>query len=569
MLSKSERWVLGIAFLIACALRLTFVVPGWWEAPWTPHHFDEHILPYEALALWEGVAPREVGWPASTVRVTLSAVYGARMLWDQRAALRSVPNPADALAVISQWSGDRVADAAPLFQIGRLVVALFGIAQVLLTVLAARAWFGARAMPLAAAIGAISPIAVTHSQFVLADVAGACFASLLLLLLSTPRGRSAPVWLGVVAGLAAASKLNFGVWLIPAIAVCWRARQSDGGPKGGAVAVVQVLAGFLLLMMALVPWAWIDPVLGMKEFVGMTLVKIGGGGGSVDRLLGNLDLVFGGLGWALLACAAPGLLGFLRSRKALELSVAAVIVTVVVLYGGAAIVFDRYGLVILPGLALAATAGAQRLAERLNVAPALVVSALLVLGLPQTLLAVSQIAQRNSYHLAHDWMMAHLPDGASVVLYDEDPQYLPRTQGQLAACAAYVWSGAAYAEKLASNDLRATSPAVSGLPMRSAVLNDEIFHAFWCSRERLRPHSPAFAITRFHDGKRFQTIDVATLRSEFDAGLTDSSRGFDAVLVHWPLEPALTPAMTFSTALGPTLRLYLRPGLLLRDVSPR
>jgi hypothetical protein len=32
-----------------------------WDDPCHPHHPDEGILPLEAIALWEGVTPREIG----------------------------------------------------------------------------------------------------------------------------------------------------------------------------------------------------------------------------------------------------------------------------------------------------------------------------------------------------------------------------------------------------------------------------------------------------------------------------------------------------------------------------
>jgi hypothetical protein len=180
----------------------------------------------------------------------------------------------------------------------------------------------------------------------------------------------------------------------------------------------------------------------------------------------------------------------------------------------------------------------------------------LLIGLPATLHALNRAAQANSYHLAHEWMLTHLQDGASVAIYDEDNQYLPRSSAQLKECASYVWSDAAYREKLATNDL--VAHADSGTPMRLAILNDEFFHAFWCSRELLVPHSPSFVVRRFHSGKRFQTLEFDTLSAEFAAGLVDPQRGFDAVLSHEALTSSVAPAMVFTTDVGPTLKLYLR-----------
>ena len=562
--SARDRWALLAILATGIVLRVSFVVPGVWQQPWTPHHFDEHILPFEALGLWEGVTPREVGWPGSTVRAALSAVYGVRMLWDERRALAAARDPEAVLAPVARWSGERVPDAARLYQLGRVVVAAFGILQVVFIAQAASVWLGRRTMALAAAVAAVSPQAVVLSQVVLADIAGACFASLLLAVL--PRlwtHRSSALWLGVLAGLAAASKLHFGVWLVLPVVGCWMPEwQVSRGER--ATATLTVLAGFGLTFLGLVPWLWLDPVLALKELAGVALVKVGSGAG-VPGVVRHLGVLFGGLGWLSVVCAVPGLLVFVRSRYGPRIAVVGVVLGTAVVLSASAMVFERYGLVLLPGVVLLATAGLDRVLRHIpRLGTGTAAALVLVAGLPQTVLAVNQISRRNSYHLAHAWMMAHLPDGASVVIYSEDNQYLPRASSQLAACASYVWSDAAYQEKLATNDLGSSGSA--GLPMRLAVLNDEFFHAFWCSRELLAVQSPAFHVYRFHADKRFQTLGVETVRAEFLAGLTDRSRGFDAVLAHWPLFPEIEPAVTFKADVPPTLRLYIRPGVPLRDV---
>src|SRR4051794_9819854 len=82
--SRVMRGFLLALIVLGAACRFGFV---FWQAPWTAHHPDEHILSLEAVALWEGITPREVGWPASTVRLALSGVHGVQMLADRRAAL--------------------------------------------------------------------------------------------------------------------------------------------------------------------------------------------------------------------------------------------------------------------------------------------------------------------------------------------------------------------------------------------------------------------------------------------------------------------------------------------------
>jgi hypothetical protein len=559
-----DRLSIALVMVIAASLRLSFYVPGVWQQPWTPHHFDEHVLPYEAVALWEGVTPREVGWPAGPFRLALSAAYAGRLMADEGGALASAQSPEAAMATVARWSGRRVADGAPLYQIGRTLSAVIGLLQVVFAMLAARAWLGRGSMPIAGALAAVSPLAVTHSQLVLADMAGACFATLLLVLI--PRvgadARLAP-WLGVVAGLAAASKFHFGIWLLLPVAALWT-RRPDAIPRREQwAATVALLVSFGLVLVAFVPWLWINAPLGLKEFAGVVLVKAGGGAGGAAAFVSNAVKVLGGLGVLMLLGAIVGARPLVRQWGALGGAVLALTVLAVGLMCASAIVFDRYGLVVLPGLTLAATAGWQSVGGRWPRLASVLPIVLVLLGLPQAWRALEGFRHINSYHAAHAWMIARLPDRASVVIYSEDNQYLPRTAAQLAECEAHVGSDTAYREKWATNGV--VVPPGSGMPMRLAVINDELFHGYWCSRELLSPQSPAFVVHRFHAAPRFQTLDVPTLEREFRAGLTDPARGFDAVLVHWLLFPDLRPIVTFETPQGPALHLYARSGVTLRD----
>lgn len=552
--------------ITAAALRFSFAIPGAWDAPWTPHHFDEHILPYEALALWEGVTPREVGWPSSTFRFTLSALYLGPLIADQGPALARADNAADAMHLVAAWSGSKVADGESLYVIARSLSAAIGVLHVLLAMFAARAWLGGDAALLAGALVAVSPLAVSHSQLVLADVTGACIATGLLGLL--PRAaaslRRAP-WLGVVAGLAAASKVHFGLWLLGAIAALWMpAPDAPTSRRQRFTATVGLLTCFSLTLLAFVPWLWTNPALGLKEFAGVVLVKTGSGAGGVAIALAHAGAVLQGLGLVVLVGAVMGARRLIGQAGRLGAVIVALVLLALTVLSASALVFGRYGLVLLPGATLMAAAGWQWLLARqtrIGVAPAAL--GLLLLGLPQSLLAIDEFRHTNSYHVAHDWIAARLPDRASVVIYSEDNQFLPRTQEQLAQCEAYAVSDVAYQEKWRTNGVRV--PEASGMPMQRALVNDELFHAFWCGRERLVPRSPSFVVHRFHADPRFQTMDVPTLEREFREGLEAPNRGFDAVLLHWPLFPDLEPVATFETTAGPRLYLYLRPGVPLRD----
>jgi len=549
---------------LAATLRFSFALPGVWEDPWTPHHFDEHILPYEALATWEGVTPREVGWPASTFRLALSGLYGVQFAAAEATAVRSAPNAASAMAVVATWSGARVADGSPLYVSGRTLSALIGIAQVVAATVAARAWLGPASGALAGIVAALSPLAVSHSQLLLADMCGALFATWSLAFVpSVVSGRRSPFWPGVLTGLAAASKFHFGLWVIVALAACTVTSDRAWRPWRDVLSrSSMLLAAFGLTLLALVPWLTINPVLGLKEFAGVVLVKTGGGQ-SLLPMLATAWKLLSALGVVTVFGLMVGLRPFLRSNGLLAATTVATFALGWLILAASSIVFDRYTLVLLPAASIVAAAGWQSVATSFpGAGSSLWLGLMLLLGLPQALLAIDDVRRVNSYHLAHAWIAAHLPDRASVAIYSEDNQYLARHPEQLAACATYVETPAAYSEKWLTNSIRVAERAAR--PMARAVLADEQFHAFWCEREALAPRTPAFFVQRFHPDPRFQTLKTSDIERMFRAGLGGSEPGLDAVLVHFDLLPDVSPARAFTTTAGPTLRLYLRPGLPLR-----
>ncbi len=556
-------------FVIATVLRVSFAIPGVWQQSWTPHHADEHILPEEALALWEGVTPREPGWPASTTRLGLSFLYAVPFIAEEGGALRRAPNPEAALEIVSRYIASRWVDPSPLFVLGRWFSAFIGIAQVVVMAWALSRWLPDSGAAIGALCAATMPLLVLYSQFILSEVTGVLFVTAMLGLLpgATPGDYRRAMLLGLCVGLAAGTKFHFGLWLVPAVAVWWI--DPGTAPIRRRLTSTAVVVGtFLVVLALLLPWALTQPVLMMKEFAGVVLVKAGGGA-SLPQFGANARLLLLGLGWGVLLGLPAGMLALARRHGWLGLSMIVVTFGGLALLAASAVVFDRYALLVAPGAVLIAAAGWQRAIDAVpgaqefvrSVVVALFVGALLV----QPVLALRRVAQVGSYHEAHAWMLAHLPDKSHVVIYSEDNLFLPRTSEQLEACASGIWSADAYAAKWATNGVSLSRPQV--LPMRLAVLNDEFFRAFWCLRELNAPRPISFVVERFHQDPRFDTLNVETMVRQFNEGLADPARGFDAVLVHFPIATSVQPTRMFVSEVGPTLRLYLRPGLPLRGES--
>jgi hypothetical protein len=550
-MSARSRAAAMAVVAIAVAGRATIAL---WDAPLTPHHADEHILSREAIALWEGVTPREVGWPASTTRLMLSAVHGVQMLVETGPTLwRQRTQPDAALDTIVQWIARRSADAAPLYGAGRGLSILIGVLQVVVAFWAARTWLSPPGALYGALVCAVAPIAVTHSQFVLADVTGLLFATGAVGLLpgATPsRLRAA----AVLAACAAASKFHFGLWLLPVLFSSWTATQGSWLERSRAVAIAGGL--FLAVLVAWVPWFWLGPLLALKEFAGVVLVKIGEGG-SVSAWR-RVVALYSGLGiaaWLPVIVAPLALWNVRRAEGAVVIATVALGTTILAF---SQFVFDRYALVLLPGVALMAGAALQGVARRLTARSTVLAwsaaAVLCLVAFAQLAAAERRVADPHPDLDVREWVLAHVPPGSRIALHSEFTQYLPRTAAQLDICSTFVQTREAYVQKWATNGVRITTAA--GEPFRDAVLNDELFAAYWCSRERLLGQA-GYHIVPYHDGARFQGRRTDVVLRGFIEGLHDPARGFDVLVTSFEV-PGAPPPVAAVTRRGGQRLIYMR-----------
>jgi hypothetical protein len=549
--------VTGLVVLAGIIARLSFLG---WSDPWGPHHPDEGILPLEALGLWEGITPRAVGWPASTTMLALSA--GAAVEWaadtgDKAWGQRH--DPAAALATITGWISERFADQTPLYRLGRWTSFAAGVLVLLATVWTLSRWLGPVGVLAGTLVMALAPLAVTYSQFVLADMPGVLAAVLIVGLAANPTRRSI-VLMAALAGLGAASKFHFGLWLLTPLLCIWVGLETRARTRWVLAAVTVLLCAWVIV--TLVPWLWINATLGMKEFAGIVLVKIGAGA-SQGQFVRNLGLVLGGLspaGWAgaLLGLAALGSAG---ARRYVPVLVPALAGTAVIV--GSQFVFDRYALVVLPAVALLAGLGWEhwiglghrivRLASVAVLAGAVVATAASLVG-----------SERNAGEVHVDvqvrrWILGHVPFGATVAVYDETVAPLPRTRAQLEACAGTPDTPEAYRHKW--NVLGIDVPAGGPEPMRSTVLNDERFFAYWCRRELdLRREGQGYRVVLFHNEPRFWAIEEADAIDRFRAGLGAADPSIDVLVLNREADTGIAPAAVVRNSAGRRV-IYVRPGL--------
>lgn len=544
--SPMARWLLAAALAAGLAARVSVVA---WSDPWTPHQWDEHVLQLEALGLWEGVTPREVGWPGSTTRLMLSAVAAAEWMVTEGAnAWRLRQSPDEALEDISAWIGQRFIDPALLYRPGRFLSVVTGFGQLLVLAWALGRWVRPSGVAAGVAAAALSPVAVEYSQYVLADMTGLLFATVVLGLAARP------TWPGVLAmaafaALATASKFHFGLWSLTPLLCVWIRMPGGVGVKLARSGLV--IATFVVVLVTLVPWFWLNPVLMVKEFFGVVGSKVGYGA-SPDLLLVNGATALGSFGALALAGTALTALAGRIYRDSSFWVVFVPTFTGAVAVLGSAVAFNRYGLAFLPGVLLLSAVGWQaaleqssrafRVAARVAMVAAVVWTSVALIRAERVIGAPDVDVQVKA------WILQHVPRGSRVAIHHETNAFLPRTARQLQSCASYIDTGQAFEDKWRIEGFAVTSGSVA--PMKRVLMNDELFQAFWCVRELQVQRDPGYEIVAYHSEPRFAgVLEVDAIR-EFRDGTTEVTGGIDVLVVNRPVAVGVEPVMHVVNARG-------------------
>lgn len=397
--------LLGV-LLLALALRVWGLA---WGLPSATHYFSYH--PDETVVL-----QKAMGMNAFAGQLLPHFYnYGSLQLYLVNFANALVYLFGGVNIVIKDLATDH-AQWARMYEIGRGLTVAMGVGTVWATfALGARLW-GRRAGLLAALLLALMPLHAQHSHWLTVDVPATFWGVLSLLWTARyatddPRPLRAALWAGVFAGLAAATKYNLALTLLPLVVATTFLRRQP------LCLALGLLASGLAFLIAC-PGTVLEPGL-FRAALSFEATHVNNsddptfkntGSGFVYHVVRNLDAGLG-LPLLLLTLAAVGYAGYRRTRG--DGLLAAFALPYYVLIGLAAVRYARYTIPLLPILALW---GGRLLADvSWWTAPAwrrtgtAVGAGIIVFTLCDALWLVGAMAAPDPRDRALAWMNAHAP----------------------------------------------------------------------------------------------------------------------------------------------------------------
>jgi 4-amino-4-deoxy-L-arabinose transferase-like glycosyltransferase len=422
------RWIgLALLMLVAVGLRawgLNWGLPS--AARYYPYHPDETVLLNAVCSvnpLWGDFTPGFYNYGSLYILLT-------RIVFDFAAPIAgwgSVPRQEP----FSQWVGD----FAHLLVLGRWVTVALGAATVPVTFGLGRRLFGERAGWIAAVFSAIAPGLVVFGHYMTVDVPSAFFSSLALLAAAVAlekaraeKIRPAMIWIaaaGVAAGLAAGTKYNAGLALLPVLVPVWALWKSER--RGIAVAglVLSGLAAGAAFLLS-TPGVLLETPRFVHDF-GVELSRNASGQGMIFQgtmpgALYHLWITLPiSLEWPLYLLSLAGVVVSLRRRRPEDALLWLFILPTFLTLAGAERKFVRYAVPLIPPLCvLAARAVDEGLQTRLSGAwkAAGGVAGLGAIAASTACLGV--LSGTDSRDLAADYLRSHAA-AADVVALSSDP----------------------------------------------------------------------------------------------------------------------------------------------------
>jgi hypothetical protein len=367
------KTTLSPRFLPAGVLLLALALRAWgltWGLPSALHYFSYH--PDESVVL-------------ETSSVTMNALagrllphfynYGSLQLYlvcfaNTLAALCGLVDtvPKNFAAWYPEW--------AKMYLVGRILTVGMGVGTVWAVCATGECFWGRRAGLLAALTLALMPLHAQHSHFLTVDVPATFWGTLSLLWAArlqsgTPKPLRAALLAGLFAGLAAATKYNMALALLPVVAAAWMGTPAappapkSGGAGGERVGISYsrkiggggAILAFALAFLAACPGALLEHAKFMADLRAEAVHVQNAndptfrdtGNGFVYHVTRNLDAGLG-LPLLLLALASIGYALYRRGRG--DALLAAFALPYYVLISLAAVRYARYTIPLLPILAL-------------------------------------------------------------------------------------------------------------------------------------------------------------------------------------------------------------------------
>lgn len=330
---------------------------------------------------------------------------------------------------------DIVANPDKYMLAGRALSVIAGVVLVIATYLIATHICGKRWALAAAALIALSPLAVTYSHFAVTDMAMTALLALATwrIIVASQTNRFRDVLIGVaLLGLAVSFKYNAGLFLVPTFAwLLLRPKPAIGRrlaemAAAGAVALATFLVG--------TPYALLDWSTFKRDLIKQNGIQDNGWlgyestpSGFIFNITPNLTSA---LGVVALILVAVGIVVGLRRHSAADLLLWPYAIGTYIYISRWNANFDRYLLPILPVLAVAAAFGARQIWQAMPTRrrrPAAAV-ALIVVLLAQpaigTVKALHHLAQPERRLEALPQIEAMIPSGTHIAYEPLTPPFL-------------------------------------------------------------------------------------------------------------------------------------------------
>jgi hypothetical protein len=410
-----------VSAVVAAALGLRL----WGIAFGLPHvyHHDEGFEIYRAIRLGMGGFDLDRTGKGGLYFI-LFLEYGAYF-----AFLRIT----GAVGSVAEFAQRFAEDASTFWLLGRTTVAVMGAATVALVAWQARRMRGVRAAVLAGLFLAASTQHVEDSHFATVDVPMTLFTFAAVVLIVedvTGRRRLNPWGFAAVAAFATLNKIPAALLFIPYFLGAYL-RDGWLGPRGvlrPSTLAIPALAAILFAVAN--PGVWLQWGKTMAMLSGAVGVATPASGWrqepGANRWLFYLGEIVSSQGIGGLALAGVGAVLGARARCRgtwLHLAFLAAFLTVLSASGSPHLYYGRYVLPLLPGIALLAALGLDRLATQVAGAGArghvlAAGLALLVIASPlaASIRVSSKLAGPDTRTQALDWVRSHVPAGSRVLL---------------------------------------------------------------------------------------------------------------------------------------------------------